>query len=1232
MSVPTSAATVVIGTTAYLNPSNKPQITTAGNQVGALTFGAAANSLGRLTIQFPGASLSVSGLTDIGAVALSTGTLRVFDAGSFASNSLIVGDLGYGTVSIVNGGEVEVLQSSNIGLNAGSTGNVNVAGTNSLFQVNNNLDVGVLGTGTISAADGGAVQVTGNLRLGIYGGGKGTATVSGVDGGNTPSKLQVGGTLMIGVSGAGALTISSAGTVSSAGGIVGDQASGNGTATVTGAGSSWTSSSDVNIGLGGTGVLTVDNGGSVSAAGNGVIGYFPGSSGLVTVSGANSILSIGQALFIGGDNANAGNGELVIANGGTVTVNGGAGIVNAGMGPLGGGGQLYIGGYAGAAAAAPGTLDAAEVFLGANGGRLSFNHTSNSYTFAPKISGAGSIEHYAGTTILTADSSAFSGGTTIRGGTLVVNGRLGGVVAVASGGTLGGSGTLTGDVIVGFMGSGTLAPGNSPGTLTIGGNLTLSSTAILNYELGSPSGTAGVNSDLLVVGGNLTLDGTLNVANAGGFGAGLYRLINYGGTLTDNGLLVGTAPAGYSASDLTVQTSTAGQINLIVGAPTVLSFWNGPNTSPNGTVHGGSGDWTPNNTNWTNATGSVSGAYAPSALLIFAGSPGTVTIDKGPSTTGMQFAVDGYIINGEALTLSGAATIRVGDGTSAGAGYTATIASNLIGTGSLNKTDLGTLVLSGNNSYTGGTTVTNGTLVVNGTLVGMLDVLGSGRLQGSGTVGNLAVAGTVAPGNSIGTLNVAGNIGFSAGSIYEVEANAAGQADKILATGAATINGGSVKVLAGAGNYAAATTYTILTAAGGVTGSFTSGVTSNLAFLDPTLSYGPTSVFLTLTRNDTGFGQVGMTRNQISTGSGVESLGAGAAVYDAVLNLSDAQARAAFDQLAGEVHASARRVMVEDSRFAREAAIDRLRAAFDGVGAVLSPVMTYVDGAPVAVAANTDRFALWGRGFGSWGSFRGDANAASTKRDIGGFFLGGDSPVADMFRLGLLGGYSRSSFNIGGRHSSGISDNYHAGLYGGTQWGHLALRAGGAYTWHDLSTSRFVAFPGFADVLKSNYNARTAQVFGEFGYRIDAGRTPFGVLALEPFANLAHVSISTDGFTETGGAAALSGAGKTTATTFTTLGLRASSAFTLSGVTATAKGMVGWRYASGDVTPLSTLAFAGGDPFTIAGVPVARNAAVIEAGLSFNLSPTAALGISYGGQFASGALDQSVKANFDVRF
>jgi fibronectin-binding autotransporter adhesin len=830
-------------------------------------------------------------------------------------------------------------------------------------------------------------------------------------------------------------------------------------------------------------------------------------------------------------------------------------------------------------------------------------------------------------------TGTFSTSTTVGSGRLSVNGQLTSpTVAVASGGTLGGQGSIVGSVTV--ANGGTLS-GVAGQTLTMS-SLVLNSGSIVNAALGM-HGTPG----LFDVGGNLILAGTLNVTDGGGYGAGVYRLFDYGGALTNNGLAVGSLPGGTTG---VVQTAIANQINLVVNTPPI-QFWNGTTTSPTGAIVGGPGTWTAGAvSNWTNVDGSSSDRWG-GQFAVFqgtrGGTNGPVTVDGAAgavSTTGMQFIGTGWSVAGDPITLmgtSGVTTIRVGDGSGAGAGDVASISSVLAGSSRLVKNDLGTLVLQGANTYTGGTTVDSGTLIVNGSIASSaVTVNDGGTLGGNGTIGATTVlaGGTVAPGNSIGTLKVAGNVSFGLGSIYQVEVNAAGQSDKIVAAGTATLNGGTVQVLAGAGNYAPATTYTILTANGGRGGAFDT-VTSNLAFLDPTLSYDPTNVYLTLTRNSIDFAAIGGTRNQRAAGGGVEGLGWGHPIYGAVLQLDAPAARAAFDALSGEIHASAKGVMIEDSRFAREAAMDRLRDAFGAVGAVRSPVMTYVDGKPVAAAANTDRFAVWGRGFGSWGSLEGDGNAATIKRDIGGFFIGGDGLVTESVRLGVLGGYSRSTFQIGNRHSSGSSDNYHIGLYGGTNWGNLAFRSGAAYTWHDLSTSRSAAFPGFADMLTGNYSARTAQVFGEFGYRIDAGQTPVGALAFEPFANLAYVNLATDGFSEKGGAAALSGRGDISSISFTTLGLRASRQFTTGNdLNMAARGMLGWRHAYGDTTPLSTLAFAGGAPFAVAGVPIAQDAAVVEAGLDLNLSPTATLGLSYGGQFGNDLSDQTIRGTFGVKF
>ncbi|HRO13242.1 autotransporter outer membrane beta-barrel domain-containing protein, partial [Amaricoccus sp.] len=170
---------------------------------------------------------------------------------------------------------------------------------------------------------------------------------------------------------------------------------------------------------------------------------------------------------------------------------------------------------------------------------------------------------------------------------------------------------------------------------------------------------------------------------------------------------------------LHVQTSIAQQVNLVNAAGLTLNWWDGEAGPKNdGAVNGGDLGWQSGrgNDNWTEASGSLNAPFTDGAFAIFAGRPGTVAVDNGlgaVAASGMQFAVDGYLVEGEALTLVGdAAVVRVGDGTAAGAGMTATVAAEIRGAAQLVKADLGTLVLSAANSHAGGTAIRGGVLEI----------------------------------------------------------------------------------------------------------------------------------------------------------------------------------------------------------------------------------------------------------------------------------------------------------------------------------------------------------------------------------------------------------------------------------------------------------------------------------------------------------------------------------------
>jgi len=647
----------------------------------------------------------------------------------------------------------------------------------------------------------------------------------------------------------------------------------------------------------------------------------------------------------------------------------------------------------------------------------------------------------------------------------------------------------------------------------------------------------------------------------------------------------------------------------------------------------GSSTWTLAGTNTENTTWqllagtlSISGEGALGATgsgLVFDGGTLQTTSSFDMTRTATVNAGGGTIQTNANLTWSGAFT----------------------GTGKLTKTGSATLTLTGaTSSYSGQMTIAEGALVVNGSFLTAVEVGSGARLGGSGTVGQTVVAsgGRITPGNSIGTLTVNGAYLQNAGAVYEVEIDPTTQtSDRIDVKSQATLaNGATISVVNTTGGaYVAGQRYTILTAPV-VTGSYSGDVVLS-PFLSLRNGTTATSAYLTVVQTATA-GSIGSTGNEQAVGTAVDSLSAGNAVQNGVYNQPTVEAaRGALGQLAGEIHASARTVLVDESWLLRSAVNDRLRSAFGAVGATPMATLPYSFTADLSPAVKgpmpkppaAERFAVWGQGYGSWGRTGSDRNAASLSRSTGGFLVGTDAAVFESLRLGVVAGYSHSKFDVSGRLSSGESDNYHLGLYGGGQWGALNLRTGLSYTWHDLSTRRSIVSAGLGDTLRADYDAGTAQAFGELGYRIDLGQTALGQVALEPYAGLAYVLLRSDRFTERGtGAAALAGTSDDTGLGYTTLGLRAATTARLAGLDVTLRGGLGWRHAFGDVDPKTTLAFSGSNPFSIAGLPIARDAALVEAGLDLALGANVSLGASYTAQLAGDTQDHAFKANLAVRF
>ncbi|MDD0843067.1 autotransporter-associated beta strand repeat-containing protein, partial [Pseudomonas sp. Gutcm_11s] len=343
-----------------------------------------------------------------------------------------------------------------------------------------------------------------------------------------------------------------------------------------------------------------------------------------------------------------------------------------------------------------------------NGSNLVFDQLIDG-TYGGSLSGTGNlIKDGLGSLNLTGTSN-IAGNTVINNGALVVDGSLSSTdILIGAGGSLGGGGNISGDVTV--DNGAHLVAGTYLTPLSFADDLQLSSGSELDFQLGIPNSPI----TLISVGGNLTLDGTLNIANAGGLGVGIYRLFSYGGQLTNHGLVYGDLPPGYDASDFTLQTAIGGQVNLLLeGTPGEIQFWDGNGTADDNVISGGNGTWDAVATNWTNANGSSNLAWN-NRFAAFAGSAGNVTVNGAQNFTGMQFLTDGYHLqSGSAAALTamadnnGNAPRIIVD-----SGSKATVDVAIGGSHGLIKTGAGTLVLGGSNTYSGGTTVSGGTLQI----------------------------------------------------------------------------------------------------------------------------------------------------------------------------------------------------------------------------------------------------------------------------------------------------------------------------------------------------------------------------------------------------------------------------------------------------------------------------------------------------------------------------------------
>ena len=331
-------------------------------------------------------------------------------------------------------------------------------------------------------------------------------------------------------------------------------------------------------------------------------------------------------------------------------------------------------------------------------------------------------------------ANTYTGGTNVTNGTLFANNLNGsatgfGAVIVSGAGILSGNGTISGPVAIGA--GATIAPGaaaSSVGTLSVRA-LALGAGSKLNYDIASSS-----SLDLILVNNNgngLSIDGGQLSIN-GGVSAfttnGVYNLIGYNGVIGGAGLSALTMHP--NSQNLATNTYTFGAANgfvtlTVASSGGAITYWNadangnwssGPWTTPTPNAAGAFASFGGGGTAITaNRTITVDGAYTVGTLAfnnpsfnytLAAGTGAHIILDNNAAPSFITNAAGTHTVEAP-LTMTSGATVTITN-----AGDTLSINGKIDGPGPLNKNGAGTLVLGGDNTYTGGTIVNAGTVVI----------------------------------------------------------------------------------------------------------------------------------------------------------------------------------------------------------------------------------------------------------------------------------------------------------------------------------------------------------------------------------------------------------------------------------------------------------------------------------------------------------------------------------------
>ncbi|MUG78986.1 autotransporter domain-containing protein [Bombella sp. ESL0380] len=578
---------------------------------------------------------------------------------------------------------------------------------------------------------------------------------------------------------------------------------------------------------------------------------------------------------------------------------------------------------------------------------------------------------------------------------------------------------------------------------------------------------------------------------------------------------------------------------------------------------------------------------------------------------------------------------------------TESLDNSLSGSGTFNKTGTGflTLAQSVDDSHFDGTTnVRQGGLAVNGTLGGATNVAAGAMISGSGTVHNLSLD----PNASLGVTLDGGKGAATSLTLAGTENHLNG------AQVAATVS--NLSSMAMRQHYRT----TILKLADGALATGTLGEKARMSSSDEGAVSPLSTAFLRGTVSEAqdgrswimdyvrvaNFNAYAQDRNERQVAGSLDRAGTSAGFMDALAGSAmqtGEQVRGAYNALSGEINASAKTAMVNDSFYVQETVVDRLDCAGDALRAHAhdgrEQTSGYCDVDP------TRHVSVWGTVYGQKGGQSGGAaGAGHMGQSSVGWIMGADTGLKGGWRLGGLLAYGRDWFSVqSGRGSSAHANSATIGAYVGNAWrvggltdnAAITFKGGLSYSWNMLHTSRRVTYGDYAGRLSSNNRTGTGQAFVETGYRMVFASESRLPLEVEPFARMTYLNYDQTGFHEHGAETALAVKGRNSSIGFSTVGVKLATSVNIGRVIFSPHLEAGYRRAFGRTNAsvregFSTL----GDGYgmSVQGTPLSVSTAQINTGFAAHLTDRIDVNVDYVGQYGGHQTSSGGSGNFRYKF